>query len=269
MVSEKVYEMLEEKMDGFRKEERREKDADQRKTYDEVFDTSTLMALYKLFTKEVIETLDFPISTGKEGNVFRGTSPSGELLAVKIYRISTATFRNIMKYIRNNPRYRKVSKKKRDIIFNWARKEHDNLARMEKNGIKAPRPISVWKNILVMEYIGTERRPAPLLKDVTMEEPPEKFDTILEEYSKLYNRAELVHADLSEYNVLITEEDEPVLIDVGQSASRSHPQAEEWLRRDIRNISNYFRKKGVKTDWRANVARIKTGEEGGGDDDGK
>jgi len=43
-----------------------------RKTLDEVFDKSTLLGLEKLISKRIIDILDFPISTGKEGNVFRG-----------------------------------------------------------------------------------------------------------------------------------------------------------------------------------------------------
>jgi len=64
-----------------------------RKTQDEVFDKTTLLTLEKFISNGIIDMLDFPISTGKEGNVFRGITPDKKHVAVKIYRTSTATFK--------------------------------------------------------------------------------------------------------------------------------------------------------------------------------
>ena len=58
-------------------------------------------------------------------------------------------------------------------------------------------------------------------------------------------RAELVHADLSEYNILNYNE-EPVIIDCGQAVLLSHPMAKEFFERDVRNMCNYFRKRGLE-----------------------
>ena len=52
---------------------------------------------------------------------------------------------------------------------------------------------------------------------------------------------ELVHADLSEYNVLM-KGDKPYLIDFGQAVVLRHPNATMFLRRDISNILQYFSK---------------------------
>ena len=61
---------------------------------------------------------------------------------------------------------------------------------------------------------------------------------------KLYNECRLVHADLSEYNILLHDGHLRV-IDVSQSVEHDHPQALEFLRNDCSNISDFFRKKGV------------------------
>ena len=66
-----------------------------RKTQDEVFDKSTLQNLEKLISNKVIDSLDFPISTGKEGNVFRAITPNKEYVALKIYRTSNSTFKSV------------------------------------------------------------------------------------------------------------------------------------------------------------------------------
>lgn len=263
MSSDEMYHMLEERIDGYKKIETRRKDADQRKTLDETFDHATLLCLYKLITNGIIDTLDYPISTGKEGNVYHATDPEGAPLAVKIYRTSTATFKNIMKYIDGNPRYRNIGRKRRQIIFTWAKKEYNNLARLTKYDIRVPRPIHVVKNILVMEYIGSDIRAAPLLKNVVLDEPDTCYNHIIEEYFKIFNHAKMVHADLSEYNVLITDEGELVIIDLGQCVVLEHPEAYNWFVRDIKNISNFFSKRGVHIDWKQAGRYIRRGEEGG------
>ncbi|HYS71184.1 MAG TPA: serine protein kinase RIO, partial [Thermoplasmata archaeon] len=71
---------------------RRRKDADHAKTYDEVFDEATLLAVYKFVSDDVIRTVDYPVSTGKEGNVFHATTSEGAA-ALKIYRVSNANWR--------------------------------------------------------------------------------------------------------------------------------------------------------------------------------
>ena len=262
MSSDEMYEILEERIDGYKKIETRRKDADQTKTQDESFDHSTLLAIYKLITNNIIDTLDFPISTGKEGNVYHATNPEGVPMAVKIYRTSTATFKNIMRYIEGNPRYRNVGRNRRKIIFTWAKKEYNNLSRMIKYDIRVPRPIHVMKNILVMEYIGSETRAAPLLKNVPLDEPELCYNHIINEYFKIFNHAKMVHADLSEYNILLTDHGELVIIDTGQCAVMEHPEAINWFVRDIKNITNFFIRRGVDANWKQ-AARFIRGGEGG------
>ncbi len=261
MSSQEMYDILEERIDGYTKSESRKKDANQRKTYDEVFDHAALLCLYKLITNEVIGSLDHPISTGKEGNVYRATSPDGEFLAVKIYRTSTATFKNILKYIDGNPRYRNIPRKRRQLISVWAKKEYNNLSRLIKNNVRVPRPVHVSKNILVMEYIGNEFGAAPMLKDVIMEDPDDLYRKIIGEYFKVYNHALLVHADLSEYNILLTEEGGMVIIDIGQCVVREHPEAGRWFLRDMKNISRFFERRGAVTDWKKAVKYIMAGDD--------
>jgi RIO kinase 1 len=52
-------------------------------------------------------------------------------------------------------------------------------------------------------------------------------------------KAKLVHADLSEYNLLFWD-GKVVVIDVGQSVPVDHPRAAEWFKRDLGNIAHFF-----------------------------
>ena len=212
-----------------------------RKTLDEVFDKSALHSVEKLISDRVIDLLDFPISTGKEGNIFRGVTPKKKFVAVKIYRTSTSTFKHISQYILGDPRFRTVPKNRRDMVYAWTRKEFKNLQRLSEIGVRAPKPIDMVNNVLVMEYIGDSRKPAPMLKDVVLEKPREIFDVLMNFVSKMYTEAELVHSDLSAFNVLIYRK-RPYLIDLGQGVLLEHPNAHEFLKRDIYNIVHYFKK---------------------------
>lgn len=226
------------------------KDANERKTYDEVFDHSTLMIIYDLMSSGVFDTLDFPIATGKEGNVFRATTPDGGFVAVKIYRISNATFNNMQKYISGDERFRNVGKSRRRAIFLWAQKEYRNLERMHTQGIPVPKPIKCVKNVIAMEFIGIEETPAPHLKDTGTENGEELYEILYDCIKKMYQEAGLVHADFSEYNILMRD-GEPTIIDVGQAVLKNHPMAMEFLERDLKNLVRYFKKYDVKADLEA------------------
>jgi len=218
-----------------------------RRTEEEVFDKSTLHSLEKFISDRVIDIVDFPISTGKEGNVFRAVTPGKKLVAVKIYRISTATFKHISNYILGDPRFKSIHNSKRDIIYAWTQKEYKNLQRLKTVGVRAPKPIAWLNNVLIMQYIGEKNRPAPLLKNVVLENPMEIFEELIGFISQIYKKADMVHGDISAYNVLMYR-GKIYLIDLGQGVLLEHPQSDEFLRRDIYNVVNYFKKYKIKAD---------------------
>lgn len=223
-----------------------------RRTEGEVFDHQTLMALHKLLVSGALRSLDFPLSTGKEANVFRGTTPQGALVAVKIFRVNTSTFKHVLKYIQGDERFAGVSGDKRDLVHAWTQKEYRNLSRMREAGVDVPEPIRFLNNILVMEYLGTEDGPWPSLKEMGRLPDPERFwEPLHDDFVRMVNHAGLVHADLSEFNILVQDADEPEkarprIIDVGQAVLRGHPMAQEFLERDAKNLAAYFRRQGVK-----------------------
>lgn len=233
---------------------RRRSDED-RKTLDEVFDKSTLLVLYKFISNGHIDTLDYPISTGKEANVFHATTPQGESVAVKIFRTNTATFRSFMTYIAGDPRFGHVKPNRRDIVYVWAQKEYKNLQRYFEAGVRVPNPI-VWReNVLIMDFIGDEGTPAPRLKDVPFEDPAKGYEALIAQYRLGSEGAGLVHGDFSEFNIL-NQDGTPVVIDVAQAVLSQHPMALDLLARDAKNIAAYFRRQGVKVTAEEVLARI-------------
>jgi len=212
-----------------------------RKILEGIFDKPTLLVFGKLFSDKIIDIVEFPISVGKEGCVFRALTPDKKFVAVKVYRVVSQTFKNISKYIEGDPRFR-TFRNRRDLIYEWANKEFKNLQILENIGITVPHPIRRIKNVLVMEYIGDETAPAPLLKDIKLSKPKKFLDKLIKYMEIMYQKAELVHGDLSEYNILVHNE-KPYIIDVGQTMLKEHPMALEFLRRDIHNLIRFFKNK--------------------------
>jgi len=204
----------------------------------EVFDRRTLLILSKLMGKGILLNMDYPISTGKEANVFRATTPSGSFLAVKIYKIETTHFMCRKEYLTGDPRFNKFQRNERDFVNAFAQKEFKNLQICEKAGIHSPKPLLQVKNVLVMEFMGEEGLPYTPL-NVLKPESMAQLKSILGDVKKMYS-AGLVHADLSEYNILVGPS--PILIDFGQGVVLSHPNSEKYLERDLNNILNYFAK---------------------------
>jgi RIO kinase 1 len=237
MIDERSLHRLESEVDALRI---REKDSEALKTYDQVFDRACLLVLQELINDGVLATLDYPVSTGKEAVVFHGTGGDGKAKAVKIYRISNSTFKNIAVYIEGDSRFKRVRRATKPTLFAWAQKEHQNLVQMQDAGVRVPSPMRVQDNILVMEYIGDETMPAPLLRNVKIADPKSVFADVVENLRSI-RKAQLVHADLSEYNLLFWD-GKVVVIDVGQAVPLDHPRAQEWFKRDLANIVRFFRR---------------------------
>jgi RIO kinase 1 len=217
-----------------------------RKTFGEVFDKQTLLRLGKLISDHIIDQMDFPLSTGKEANLFRGTTPEHTFVAIKIYRTSTMTFKHIANYIEGDPRFKSGFTNRRDIIEEWAKKEFKNLDLLQQAHVRAPAPLRRLHNILIMDYIGDKHRAAPLLKDVPLKDPQKVYDEILTFIARMYNIG-IVHADLSAFNILMFQQ-KPYIIDVGQAVLLEHPSAAQFMKRDIHNIVSYFKKYDISAD---------------------
>ncbi len=242
------------------------KDADRKSVFADVFDDATLMALYELSRKGYIDALGGCFSTGKEANLFHAITKKDDIseIAVKIYLISTANFNAMKDYILGDPRFAGIKHSRKDIILAWTKKEFKNLKRAEESGVRVPKPYITKRNILLMEFIGKDGIPMPQLKDVelTHDEAESIFNRVVKYMSLLYSRAKLVHADLSEYNILVDVNTmEPVIIDMGQSVTTDHFNADAYLQRDVTNIARFFGKLNIQVNNEEMISIIKSNKE--------
>lgn len=119
-------------------------------------------------------------------------------------------------------------------------------------GVRVPLPIAVKKNVLVMEFIGdSEGNPMPALintEEITLND----YQQVIEQMTMLYQKAKLVHADLSEYNIFKTDLG-IMLFDFGSAIAIQHPNSKQFLLRDVMNMNRFFEKRGIEV---LNTAQI-------------
>lgn len=210
---------------------------------EEVFDKPTLMVIYGFMNKGVIDEIHGVVNAGKEARVYWGKDTQGKELAIKIYLTSSAEFKKgMIPYIEGDPRFAHVRKDTRSLIYTWAQKEFKNLRRAKEAGVNVPEPLAVQKNVLIMEFIGKNGERASLMKETTLDDPEKVFKILLTYLRRLYLKGGLVHADLSEYNIMMWK-GKPVIFDVAQSVLVKHPMADKFLRRDLENLHKYFKRK--------------------------
>ncbi|KAF8466666.1 RIO1 family-domain-containing protein [Kalaharituber pfeilii] len=235
-------------------------DKSDRATSEQVLDPRTRMILLQLINRSILHSINGVLSTGKEANVYHALSdppaddPTQTPLhrAVKVYKTSILVFKDRDRYVSGEFRFRHGYNKSNNwsMVKVWAEKEMRNLKRIYAAGIPCPEPIYLRLHVLVMGFIGDRKGwPAPRLRDAGIEDP-ETFDRLyidLLTYMRImYHVCRLVHADLSEYNLLY-HKSKLWIIDVSQSVEHDHPRSLEFLRMDIKNVTDFFKRKGVDT----------------------
>ena len=155
------------------------------KVESEVFDKTSLIDLSKLMKKGIIQTVDYPVSTGKEANVFRATAADGSFIAVKIYKIETTHFFRRREYLEGDPRFRRIKHSEKEIVKAFARKEFKNLEICERAKVHAPKPYFLKNNILVMEFLGEGELPYPTMEMLGPKEPEKALKSILSDIRKM------------------------------------------------------------------------------------
>lgn len=196
-----------------------------------------LLALHTLVEKNVISQLGPLIGKGKESDVYSGMDDNGKIYALKFYRMGRASFRNIKMY--------------RDLIgdrghLSWlyinrlaAKKEFEALTKIFKLKLNTPKPIAYNRHIIVMSYL----RGKELVYYKRIKNPLKIFRRIIKQIKTIYQKEHMIHGDLGEFNIVLSERGQILIIDWLQWVPSDHPNAKTLLERDIINICNFFQKK--------------------------
>lgn len=213
---------------------------------------------------EVVDT----VKTGKEATVYRckaGSRVDVEFLAMKVYcDLKERDFKNDAIYwegrvVRDGraivpSRIARAMQKKTTLgraihLYLWVDHEYETLSMLYNAGAGVPKPVAKTTNAILMEYLGdAEAVASPLnMLDFSPEEARGLFDGLMQEI-ELWLACDIVHADLSAYNIVYWK-GRPMVIDFPQAVDpRFNPHALDLLTRDITNLCTHFRKYGVEAD---------------------
>ena len=193
------------------------------------------LAINTLFKAGVIESFGQTLGVGKEADVYDALSPAGRRIAVKFHRLGRISFRQTRRkrgYIREHSTW----------LFQShlaAEKEFQAMKIVYEKGVAVPEPISQNRHVIAMGMI--EGGELSKYKDVG--KPEMVLKEILRNVRKAYLKANIIHADLSEYNILLKPDGHILIIDWPQAVKADHANAHELLERDLKNVLTYFRRK--------------------------
>ena len=139
------------------------------------------------------------------------------------------------------------TKGKQYIDSAWVANEYDALVRANEAGANVPQPLTLGSNALLMEFLGDFSHPAPELREVSIEPvvAGEFFERLVETVGFFLSR-DLIHGDLSAYNILCCDQGLKV-IDFPQAVDAvSNPNAFLLLVRDLERICEFFTKYGIE-----------------------
>ena len=196
------------------------------------------LALSTLVDRGVLEAFGKPLGIGKEADVYDALTPKGERVALKFLRIGRPSFKHIRKsrdYAAKRP-----SKSWLGLSKLTAKKEYLALNRLHDVGVAVPMPIALDRHVVVMSAIEG----AELHKCKTLSAPSTVLDRIIDNIALAFNKAKVVHGDLSEFNILITPAADILIIDWGQWIDiKFRRDWEFYLERDVTNVLKYFKRK--------------------------
>jgi len=193
------------------------------------------LAINALVKAEIITSFGQTLGMGKEADVYDALSPAGQRIAVKFHRLGRISFRQTRRkrgYIREHSSW----------LFQShlaAEKEFQAMQLAHEKGVSVPQPLSQNRHVIAMGMI--EGGELSRYKDIG--DTKKVLREILRNIKKAYLKANIIHADLSEYNLILQPDGHILIIDWPQAVKTDHKNAKELLKRDLKNILTFFSRK--------------------------
>jgi len=195
------------------------------------------LAINALVKAGILEAFGKPLGVGKESDVYDALTPKGEQVAVKFHRLGRTSFRSTR-------RTRGYVAQRHHISWLYqsrlaAEKEFKALKLVHSHHVAVPRPVIQNRHVVVMGMIEG----AELAEFNEIPNPKKALKEILSNIRKAYLRVGVVHADLSEFNIMMQPNWHILIIDWPQYVEKDHPSADRLLERDVKNVVQFFKRK--------------------------
>ncbi|MHA1132464.1 MAG: RIO1 family regulatory kinase/ATPase domain-containing protein [Candidatus Helarchaeota archaeon] len=195
------------------------------------------LALNELVKNDILASFGKSRGIGKEADVYEGLTPHGDSVVIKIHRLGRTSFRQ-------TKRLRTYTADRHHLSWLYAsrlaaEREYEALQILFPLKIAVPKPYGQNRHILIMSNIVGD----DLFIIKELPNAGNIFETIIKNLVKVYQRGRIIHGDLSEFNIIITPDLKPLIIDWPQWVSITHPNASFLLKRDVINLCTFFEKK--------------------------
>ncbi|XP_034241717.1 serine/threonine-protein kinase RIO2 [Thrips palmi] len=194
------------------------------------------LALKALTSRGVVSSFGNQIGVGKESNIYVVGNEDGEPLCLKLHRLGRTCFRRL--------------REKRDYhahrnAASWiylsrisATKEFAYMKALYDRGFPVPTPIDFNRHCVIMKLVDG----SPLCQINEVDDVEWLYDELMNLIVKLGSYG-VIHGDFNEFNLMLTDDGKPVVIDFPQMVSTNHANAEMFFMRDVNCIRDFFRRR--------------------------
>ncbi|XP_058058327.1 uncharacterized protein LOC131209308 [Anopheles bellator] len=194
------------------------------------------LALKALTLRGSIAGFGNQIGTGKESNIYTVMDDEDTPLCLKLHRLGRICFRNVREKRDYHGKRHKMGWLYLSRIS--ATREFAYMKALHDRGFPVPKPIDFNRHCVIMELVDGY----PLTNVCEVGNVEALYDDLMNLIVRLGNCG-VIHGDFNEFNIMITQEQHPILIDFPQMISTSHPNAEMYFDRDVQGVRELFRKK--------------------------
>ncbi len=194
------------------------------------------LALKALTGRDALASFGNQIGTGKESNVYIVADGEGKQLCLKVHRLGRTCFRKVREK-------RDYHKKRRQMSWLYlsrisATKEFAYMKALYDRGFPVPKPIDFNRHCVVMDLVQGH----PLQQITEVGDPGELYDRLMNLLLKFANHG-VIHGDFNEFNIMVTSDGDPVVIDFPQMVSTRHTDAQYFFERDVNCLREFFRRR--------------------------
>ncbi|XP_014281362.1 serine/threonine-protein kinase RIO2 [Halyomorpha halys] len=196
------------------------------------------LALKTLSSRGSVYSFGNQIGVGKESNIYIVANEEGIEYCLKLHRLGRICFRNLKEKRDYHAHRHKASWLYLSRIS--ATKEYAYMTALYNRGFPVPKPVDVNRHCVLMELVQGQ----PMSRVYQLEESvvEKLYDELMDLIVKLANHG-VIHGDFNEFNIMITEEGKPIVIDFPQMVSTSHINAKMFFERDVNCIKDFFRRR--------------------------
>ncbi|XP_050422696.1 serine/threonine-protein kinase RIO2 [Adelges cooleyi] len=194
------------------------------------------LALKTLSSRQILSSFGNQIGVGKESNIYVVADADDKPVCLKLHRLGRTCFRNLKEKRDYHAHRHKVGWLYLSRIS--ATKEFAYMTALAKRDFPVPKPIEVNRHCVVMELVNGY----PLCRLYEVDDVENLYDELMNLIVRLGQHG-VIHGDFNEFNIMINDEQKPIIIDFPQMMSVSHPNAQTYFERDVNCVKGFFKKR--------------------------